>query len=76
MRGPHHSPIGRARSGAESGLVPWRRGLYNSSLEGNTRRAIDTGEGEKINAAAFKALIRVAMVANSAARVRRASARK
>jgi hypothetical protein len=42
--------------------------LFNSSLEGNTRRAIDFHEGEKINEAAFKQLIRVAVAANSAAR--------
>lgn len=41
--------------------------LFNSSLEGNTRRAIDIREGEKINEAAFKALIRAAVAANSAA---------
>lgn len=34
--------------------------LFNSSLEGNTRRAIDIREGEKINATAFKQLIRTA----------------
>jgi hypothetical protein len=38
--------------------------LFNSSLEGNTRRAIDFREGEKINEAAFKALIRAAVAAN------------
>jgi hypothetical protein len=42
--------------------------LFNSSLEGNTRRAIDLREGEKINEAAFKQLIRAAVSANSAAR--------
>jgi hypothetical protein len=42
--------------------------LFNSSLEGNTRRAIDIREGEKINEAAFKQLIRAAVAANSAAR--------
>jgi len=42
--------------------------LFNSSLEGNARRAIDIHEGEKINEAAFKALIRSAVAANSAAR--------
>jgi hypothetical protein len=42
--------------------------LFNSSLEGNTRRAIDIREGEKINQAAFKALIRAAVAANAAAR--------
>ena len=40
--------------------------LFNSSLEGNTRRAIDIREGEKIDATAFKALIREAVAANSA----------
>ena len=42
--------------------------LFNSSLEGNTRRAIDIREGEKIDATAFKALIRAAVAANSAAK--------
>jgi hypothetical protein len=42
--------------------------LFNSSLEGNVRRAIDIREGEKINETAFKQLIRAAMAANSAAR--------
>jgi len=45
--------------------------LFNSSLEGNTRRAIDLSEGEKINDAAFKQLIRAAVEANSAALARR-----
>jgi hypothetical protein len=38
--------------------------LFNSSLEGNTRRAIDIHEGEKINASAFKALFRKAVAFN------------
>ncbi len=42
--------------------------LFNSSLEGNTRRAIDIREGEKIDEAAFKQLIRAAVAANAAAR--------
>jgi hypothetical protein len=42
--------------------------LFNSSLEGNTRRAIDIREGEKINEPAFKQLIRAAVAANSAGR--------
>jgi hypothetical protein len=41
--------------------------LFNSSLEGNTRRAIDIREGKKINEPAFKTLIRAAAAANSAA---------
>jgi hypothetical protein len=39
--------------------------LFNSSLEGNTRRAIDIHEGEKVDAAAFKALIRAAVALNT-----------
>ncbi len=39
-------------------------GLFNSSLEGNVRRAIDIGEGEKINEAALKKLIRAAVALN------------
>jgi hypothetical protein len=50
--------------------------LFNSSLEGNTRRAIDFREGEKINEAAFKQLIRAAVAANSAARAQRAAKKK
>jgi hypothetical protein len=42
--------------------------LFNSSLEGNVRRAIDIREGEKINETAFKQLIRAAVTANTAAR--------
>jgi hypothetical protein len=42
--------------------------LFNSSLEGNTRRAIDIREGETIDATAFKALIREAVAANTAAK--------
>ncbi len=40
-------------------------GLFNSSLEGNVRRAIDFHEGEKINEKAFKALIRAAVALNA-----------
>jgi hypothetical protein len=40
-------------------------GLFNSSLEGNTRRAIDIHEGEEIDAEALKALIREAVALNS-----------
>jgi len=41
-------------------------GLFNASLEGNARRAIDIHEGEEIDAAAFKALIREAIALNTA----------
>ena len=50
--------------------------LFNSSLEGNTRRAIDLREGEKINEAAFRGLIRAAVAANSATRSQRAAKKK
>ena len=50
--------------------------LFNSSLEGNARRAIDLREGEKIDEAAFQQLIRAAMAANSAARAGRAAKKK
>ncbi|MDW6020731.1 DUF1801 domain-containing protein [Mesorhizobium sp. BAC0120] len=43
-------------------------GLFNSSLEGNTRRAIDFHEGDKIDEEAFKALIQAAVVLNTSAR--------
>jgi hypothetical protein len=48
-------------NGAE---LPDPAGLFNSSLEGNVRRAIDFHEGEAINEAAFKALIRAAAAFN------------
>jgi hypothetical protein len=47
-------------------------GLFNSSLEGNTRRAIDIHEGDKINAPAFKALIREAVALNLQKKPKRA----
>src|SRR5271156_4617478 len=50
--------------------------LFNSSLDGNVRRAIDIREGEKINEAAFKQLIRAAVAANSAARAQRAAKKR
>ena len=50
--------------------------LFNSSLEGNTRRAVDLREGEKINEAALKQLIRAAVAANSAALAERAAKKK
>lgn len=44
--------------------LPDPHGLFNSSLEGNTRRAIDIREGEALDAEAFKALIRAAVAEN------------
>ena len=45
-------------------------GLFNSSLEGNTRRAIDLHEGDKINATALQALIRAAVALNTSMRAK------
>ena len=41
-------------------------GLFNSSLDGNTRRAIDFHEGDKIDEEALKALVRAAVALNTA----------
>jgi hypothetical protein len=61
---------------ARGASLPDPKRLFNSSLEGNARRAIDIREGEKLDGAAFKLLIRSAVAANSAARARRASPKK
>jgi len=50
-------------------------GLFNSSLEGNVRRAIDIHEGDKINEKALKALIRAAVELNVLTRLSRGSSR-
>jgi hypothetical protein len=47
-------------------------GLFNASLEGNVRRAIDFREGDKINEKALKNLIRAAVALNTAKRVTKA----
>ena len=44
--------------------LPDPKGLFNSSLEGNTRRAIDIHEGETVDARAFKALVKAAVARN------------
>jgi hypothetical protein len=48
--------------------------LFNSSLEGNTRRAIDLHEGDKIDQKALKALIRAAVALNTSSATRRRAA--
>ena len=48
-------------------------GLFNSSLDGNVRRAIDVHEGEKVNEAALKDLVRAAVALNLAGKKRSAS---
>jgi hypothetical protein len=53
---------------ARGASLPDPKKLFNSSLEGKVRRAIDIREGEKLDEAAFKELIGSAVAANSAAR--------
>jgi hypothetical protein len=50
---------------ARGASIPDPSGLFNSSLEGNMRRAIDIHEGEMVNAAAFKALVKAAVARNA-----------
>jgi hypothetical protein len=51
-------------------------GLFNSSLDGNVRRAIDIHEGETLDASAFKALVREAIALNSSGKSKSKSSRK
>ena len=51
-------------------------GLFNSSLDGNVRRAIDIHEGEKVDASAFKALVREAVALNSSRKPKAAAKKK
>ena len=53
---------------ANGASLPDPSGLFNSSLEGNMRRAIDIHEGERLNETAFKALIRAAAALNGSKR--------
>jgi hypothetical protein len=55
---------------AQGASLPDPARLFNSSLEGNTRRAIDIREGEKVDARAFKALVKAAVAANAPAKKR------
>jgi hypothetical protein len=52
---------------ARGAFVPDPSRLFNSSLEGNMRRAIDIQEGEKVDARSFKALVKAAVAQNSPA---------
>jgi hypothetical protein len=68
----HHGIVCTGESYAEVVKLTFARGasipdpsrLFNSSLEGNTRRAIDIHEGEKVDAGAFKALVKAAVAHN------------
>ena len=55
---------------AQGAKLPDPARLFNSSLEGNTRRAIDIHEGEKVDSRAFKALVKAAVAQNSAPKKR------
>jgi hypothetical protein len=50
---------------AHGASIPDPSGLFNASLQGNTRRAIDIHEGAKVDAGAFKALVKAAVAMNS-----------
>ena len=56
---------------AKGASLPDPNRLFNSSLEGNTRRAIDIREGEKVDAKAFKALVLAAVELNATAKKKR-----
>ena len=56
---------------AKGASLPDPTGLFNASLEGNTRRAIDLHEGDTVDAAALQALIRAAVALNTSARAPR-----
>ncbi|MEN5367713.1 DUF1801 domain-containing protein [Stenotrophomonas sp. TWI273] len=60
---------------AKGAALPDPKGLFNASLEGNTRRAIDLHDGETIHPTAFKALIRAAIARKRAAKPPAAAAR-
>jgi hypothetical protein len=56
---------------AKGAALPDPKRVFNSSLDGSVRRAIDLREGEAVDAAAFKALVKAAVAANAAKPARR-----
>jgi hypothetical protein len=56
---------------AKGASLPDPSRLFNSSLEGNTRRAIDIHEGDKVDARAFKTLVKAAVAQNGPAKKKR-----
>ncbi|QKY09139.1 DUF1801 domain-containing protein [Janthinobacterium lividum] len=58
---------------AKGAALPDPAGLFNASLDGSTRRAIDLHEGAHLDTAAFKALIRAAVALNTAPKPKRNS---
>ena len=75
----HHGNVCTGESYAKVVKLTFARGaaiadpsrLFNSSLEGNTRRAIDIHEGETVDARAFKALVKAAVARNEASAKKR-----
>ena len=61
---------------ARGASLPDPASLFNSSLEGNTRRAIDIHEGGKIDAKAFTALVREAIALNASGAKKKPAKRK
>lgn len=61
---------------AKGASLPDSQGLFNSSLEGNVRRAIDIREGESINEEAFIALIRAAVALNESSKTKSKKGKK
>jgi hypothetical protein len=59
---------------ARGARVPNPSRLFNSSLQGNTRRAIDIHEGEQVDAGAFKALVKAAVAENGLPRAKKTRA--
>ncbi|WP_218823493.1 DUF1801 domain-containing protein [Inquilinus limosus] len=57
---------------AKGAALPDPAGLFNSSLDGNTRRAVDIREGEAIDEAALTALVRAAVALNAGGRAKKA----
>jgi hypothetical protein len=55
---------------ARGASLPDPKRLFNSSLEGNTRRAIDIKQGETVDARAFKALVKAAVALNASVKKR------
>jgi len=71
---PHKSVV--KLTFASGASLPDPSGLFNASLEGNARRAIDFHEGDKLNEKAFKALIRAAVALNKSTVAARAAKKK
>jgi hypothetical protein len=61
---------------ARGAALPDPSKLFNSSLEGNVRRAIDIREGERLDEVAFKALLKAAVAANADVVAKRAGAKR